>query len=78
MWGRLTSVAQAVTDKLEESFGEDHEYPTAGGAAGTSTQPQSQEEVISDLRKALVESEKRNEDINHEFQKLLRAKEASV
>lgn len=33
------------------------------------------EDVISELRRALGESEKRNEEINREFQKLLRLKE---
>ena len=32
-------------------------------------------DVTSDLRRALSESEKRNEEINREFQKLLRQKE---
>ena len=31
--------------------------------------------MISELRRALQESEQRNEDINREFQKLLRQKE---
>lgn len=33
------------------------------------------EDVISELRRALGESEKKNEEINREFQKLLRLKE---
>lgn len=32
-------------------------------------------DVIADLRRSLRESEKRNEEINREFQKLLRQKE---
>ena len=34
-----------------------------------------EKDVIADLRRSLRESEKRNEEINREFQKLLRQKE---
>ena len=35
-------------------------------------------DVIADLRRSLRESEKRNEEINREFQKLLRQKEVMI
>lgn len=35
-------------------------------------------DVIVDLRRSLRESEKRNEEINREFQKLLRQKEVRI
>lgn len=40
MWGRLSSVAQAVTDKLEESFGDDQDPNLAGSSSGTQSQTQ--------------------------------------
>lgn len=69
-------MAQAVQDRLEESLGEDAADDVEASAANSP--PPKDEDTIADLRRALSESEMRNEGINREFQKLLRQKEEEL
>lgn len=50
MWGKLSSVAQIVTDKLEESFGDDQEQTGA-----VSAQPQVSPQKLSSPKIVLLE-----------------------